>query len=871
MSKLYERLEREVLPLVTKPSRYIGAERNVPKRKIGNVELEFLFAFPDVYEIGMSHLGIRVLYDILNRRQDTAAERCFAPWTDMEKLMREKGIPLFSLETHRPARDFDVIGFTLQYELHYTTILAMIDLAGIPLRSSDRVDGDPLILAGGPCTFNSEPMAAFVDLVAIGDGESGLLDLADLLISCRTDGVSRDETLVRAAGLPGIYVPSLYHAEYENGRYVATRPVNPAAPERVARRVERSLDGMSHPICPVVPITEAAHDRLTLEIMRGCTRGCRFCQAGMVTRPVRERPVNDLVALAEEGLACTGYDEISLMSLSTSDYSGLNELVGILNEKLFDRRVGIALPSLRADRFGLDLASAIGKVRRAGLTFAPEAGTERLRDVINKNESEESILETVHAAFSSGWNRIKLYFMIGLPTETEEDVRAIASLVQRVRSVARAANKGAKLNVSVSPFVPKAGTPFQWESQNSRDEILAKEELLRQLLRIKGVKYSFRDPDVSVLEGVFARGDRRLGAVVEVAFRLGARLEAWTERFDNSIWERAFASTGIDPCSYARALEGDVPLYWDHISSGPSKDFLLSERRKAMDAVVTPDCRESGCFDCGACGEDGRSSREMPARPERARPESAGDRDRPAPFGGRTRKPQGQNGGGDRWRIRYAKERELRFLSHLDILRAVTRAVTASGLAVAFSHGFNPHPKISFGPSLPVGTTGEAEIFDIQLVQPSSAEEVRKRLSLGLPVGLRIVLVSRLQSQASASADAVAARYVMSDVVCLEGLKIPEIETRIAALRRTRELEVERRGKKKKMVTPADQIMELNVIEEEPLVLGLVLAMGKKGAMRPADVLDILCDGAENVALARIHRTELLRNRFVNGPGFEGL
>ncbi len=865
MSELYEKLEREVLPLVMRPSRYIGGERNVPAREIGDVELEFLFAFPDVYEIGMSHLGIKVLYDILNRRRDTAAERSFAPWMDMEKLMRERDIPLYSMESHRPARDFDVIGFTLQYELHYTTILAMIDLAGIPVRSADRGEGDPLILAGGPCAFNPEPMAAFLDLVLVGDGESAVLDLADLLISCRRDGLSRDETLVRAAGIPGIYVPSLYEASYENGRYVATRPVNPKAPERVARRVEESLNGAGHPACPVVPITEIAHDRLTLEIMRGCTRGCRFCQAGMVTRPVRERPVNDLVALAMEGLASTGYDEISLMSLSTSDYSGLGELVATLNEKLFDRRVSIALPSLRADRFGLDIASGIGKVRRAGLTFAPEAGSARLRDVINKNESEESILKTVDVAFSAGWNRIKLYFMIGLPTETEEDVRAIASLVRRVRSVARAVNKGAKLNVSISPFVPKVGTPFQWESQDGRADILAKEELLRQLLRIKGVKYSLRDPDVSVLEGVFARGDRRLGSVVEAAFRLGARLEGWTEGFDNSIWERAFEETGIDPLSYAGSIDNEAPLYWDHISNGPSKEFLLSERGKARNAIVTPDCRDSGCFDCGACGEEGRSSREMPARPEPAEQKHSATL-----FGRRTRKPRGTNGSGEKWRIRYAKESELRFISHLDIVRAVNRAVTASGLAIAFSHGFNPHPKISFGPSLPVGTTGEAEVFDIELVRAQSAEEVRERLSAGLPVGLRIVAISPLQSRASASSDAVAARYALSDVACLKGLAISEIETRIAALRGMRNVEVERRGKKK-VVTPSEQIMELRLIEEDPVVLGLVLAMGKKGAMQPADVLFLLCDGGENVALARIHRMELLRSRIVNGPGLERL
>ncbi|MCK4409834.1 MAG: TIGR03960 family B12-binding radical SAM protein, partial [Candidatus Eisenbacteria sp.] len=517
-----------------RPSRYTGGERNVPGKDPANVDLSFLLAFPDAYEIGMSHLGIRMLYDILNRRPDVLAERVFAPWTDMEALMRERGVPLFSVESQRAARDFDVIGFTLQYELHYTNILMMLDLASVSLRAADRGEDEPLIIGGGPSALNPEPMAAFFDLFVIGDGESAVLDIADLVIAARADGLSRAELLARAALLPGVYVPSLYEERIVGGLYAGTFPRVDGAgvsagngvevPARVHRRAERSLDYAGHPSAPVVPVTETTHDRLAVEIMRGCTRGCRFCQPGMITRPVRPRPIEDVLRLVDEGLAASGYDEVSLVSLSTSDYDELPELISRLNERLFDRRVSISLPSLRVDRFGLELADGIGRVRRPGLTFAPEAGTQRLRDVVNKNETEESILETVDIAFRSGWNRIKLYFMIGLPTETEEDLEGIVRLVSKVSSVARKRRKGARINVSISPFVPRAHTPFQWERQDTADETRRKEIFLRERLRReRSVKLATRDPEVSFLEGVMARGGRSLSEVVERAFHAGAR------------------------------------------------------------------------------------------------------------------------------------------------------------------------------------------------------------------------------------------------------------------------------------------------------------------------------------------------------------
>jgi len=914
MSDLRERLEREILPLVLRPSRYVGAERNVPAREPDESALQFLLAFPDVYEIGMSHLGLRVLYDILNRRNDVRCERCFAPWVDMEKLQRERNVPLFSVETFRAASKFDVIGFTLQYELHYTTILSMIDLAGIPLRAADRSDSDPIVIAGGPNAFNPEPVAEFFDAIVVGDGESVILDIADALIEAKgargagsdeprwspSDG-SRGSVLERLAAIPGVYVPSLYRTTDGEGNGRATVPVSDAAPAVVARRAETSLGGLGLPACPIVPITEAAHDRLTLEIMRGCTRGCRFCQAGMITRPVRERPVDELVELAIAGIDRSGYDEVSLMSLSTSDYSQLDELVAALNEKLAGRKVSIALPSLRLDRFSLDLAGGVGSVRRAGLTFAPEAGSQRMRDVINKNETEEHILETVDVAFSSGWDRIKLYFMIGLPTETDEDVEAIARLVGRVRHVARGKRKGAKISVSISPFVPKPHTPFQWESQDLPEETARKEGILREKLRMKGVKCSLRDPNVSFLEGVMARGDRRLANVVRRAYEKGARLEAWTEQFDFALWVDAFAEAGIDPTAYLGARDTAEPLPWDHIDGGPARAFLLDERAKALRGEVTPDCRLNGCFDCGACvpaGPTGTAGSEdaagttsgLPPRgggtrepPQRERGACSGMPDvtrRPSGFGRRIRRarPEGSEA---RWRVRFAKAGRLRFLSHLDIVRAIIRATMASGLPVAFSQGFNPHPKLSFGPPLPVGTTGSAELFDIELTRGVPPEEVVAGLSAFLPEGLDIVEAAQVTGRLSITAEAEAARYTATLPETFGPLTDDEIDAKLDAVRRLREVEV-RRGERTKIVLPAEGILELRRIRsgvsgsgsgpagsEAGKGLSIVLKLGEKGAMRPLDVLDLLLDDHEEALLVHVHHEELLRRRRDGNAGLE--
>jgi radical SAM-linked protein len=566
------------------------------------------------------------------------------------------------------------------------------------------------------------------------------------------------------------------------------------------------------------------------------------------------------------------------VSLSTSDYDDLPELIASLNDRLFDRKVSISLPSLRVDRFGLELADAIGKVRRAGLTFAPEAGTQRLRDVVNKNETEAGILETVDVAFASGWGRIKLYFMIGLPTETDEDIEGIPRLVSKIREVARKRKKGARINVSVSPFVPRAHTPFQWERQDAPSETAAKEQAIRDALRReRGVKLATRDPQVSFLEGVMARGDRALSAVVEAAYRRGARFDGWTETFDFGIWLAAFEETGVESETYLAARDPERALPWEHIDGGPSREFLLDEREKALRGEPTPDCRESGCFDCGACAGAG-IARSEPGREMPARVAGCADSSSAAPaFGRRARKIRRGESGGSRWRVRYEKGAAARFLSHLDIVRVVLRALSLSGLPVVFTQGFNPHPKLSFGPPLPVGATGEAEFFDLELTRSFSAAEVEAKLGAGLPDGIRLKSVSPLASKRSVSALAEAAEYVIRDVRGLEGLSSEEVASRLDSLRRTPEAEVPK-GEKTKTVRPSEQILALDVLDKPsgeaavagPPALKVVLAVGREGSLRPIDAVRLLTlESPVPPELARIHRTSILRRDPAGGGGLE--
>ncbi len=596
-----------ILPLVQKPARYTGGELNSVVKNKENVDLRFAFCFPDTYEIGMSHLGMKILYSLINSRDNYWCERVFAPDTDMEEIMRERGIPLFALESRDALADFDAIGFTLQYELCYTNVLNMLDLAGIPLRSKNRGDSldVPIIVAGGPCVCNPEPLADFIDVFEIGEGEEVMLEFLDLLYEYKKQGKTRTEFLIAAAKIEGVYVPSLYDIEYNEDGTIKSFTAKHGAPEKINKRVVADLDSVFYPDKFVVPFVEVVHDRVVHEIFRGCIRGCRFCQAGFWYRPIREKSV-DTISKQSQKLACTsGYDELSLCSLSSSDYTKITELLEELLGWAVPQKINVALPSLRIDNFSDELKEKLSLVRRSGLTFAAEAGTQRLRDVINKNISEQEILDTCRKAFVGGWTAVKLYFMIGLPTETDDDVIGINQLSQKVvnefyNNPDKPKGKGVNVSAGVSSFVPKPCTPFQWEPQDTREELKRKQQLLLETCTSKKITFRFHNTDLTFLEGVFARGDRKLCDVIETAYRNGCTFDSWDDKFNFNAWMNAFDSCGISTEFYAnRRRSYDEILPWDHINSGVKKSFLISENEKAKNALTTGHCRQQ-CAGCGS-------------------------------------------------------------------------------------------------------------------------------------------------------------------------------------------------------------------------------------------------------------------------------
>lgn len=596
-------LER-ILPRVQKPARYTGGEYNQTVKDKASVDTRVALCFPDTYEIGMSNLGLRILYGALNQMKGVWCERAFAPWDDMEREMRAAGLPLYGLESGDGLGSFDVIGFSLGYEMAYTNVLNMLDLAGLPVRAAERGELTPLVIAGGTCAYNPEPLADFIDVFSIGEGEDALPELVSLYREARRAGKGKREFLREAARLPGFYVPSLYRVEYNADGTVASVTPEEGAPERVVKRIVQNMDKSYFPVKTIVPSTEIVHDRVMLEVFRGCIRGCRFCQAGYVYRPVRPRPPELLKEQGIEACADSGYQEITLSSLSTSDYRPLETLCDGLLDWCEPRNVSLSLPSLRADNFSMELMHRLQRVRKSGLTFAPEAGTQRLRDAINKNVTEEDLLRSCRTAFSGGWSTVKLYFMMGLPTETDEDILGIAELAQKVlwtwRQSAVNKNRGVKITVSTALFVPKPHTAFQWEAQDTREEFQRKIALLRDAMRARAITYNWHDPETSYLEAVLARGDRRLGAVIERAWRDGARFDAWEEFFSPARWEAAFAACGLDPAFYAnRVRDRSEILPWSVISCGVGEGFLWRERERAYRAEITPDCRHQ-CTGCGA-------------------------------------------------------------------------------------------------------------------------------------------------------------------------------------------------------------------------------------------------------------------------------
>lgn len=797
--------------------------------------LSFVLAFPDVYEVGMSHLGLQVLYGVLKGVPWITPERVYAPWPDMEEKLRLEGGEFATLELGTPLKKVDILGFTLQYELSYTNILNMLDLAGIPLLASERAAGYPLVIGGGPCAFNPEPLADFFDAFLIGDGEEASLEIAACVSSWKEEGLGKGVLLERLAMIEGVYVPSFFEVSYrEDGRISGILPLRPGY-HGVRRRFVSDLETAHYPTSPVVPFLKTVHDRVSVEISRGCTRGCRFCQAGYIYRPVRERSPERILEIVEETFGNTGYDEVSLLSLSTGDYGCLTPLIKGLMDRYAAQKKAVSLPSMRVGSLSPEMAEEVRRVRKTGFTLAPEAGSERLRRVINKGITEADLLDNARAVFGAGWRIIKLYFMIGLPTETMDDVQGIVDISREVKRQGKFAGTGGDVNVSVSSFVPKPHTPYQWEPQISEEEIVEKQRYLRSELKKKKLVLKWQDAPLSTLEGVFARGDRRLSALLVEAHRLGCRFDGWWEHFDKHKWAQAFENVGLDPRFYHRRRELDEPLPWDHIDCGVRREFLLAEREASLAEAATPDCRGAACTGCGVC-----DFKEVKLR-----------LNEPVPFGQYAVEAGPVEAAEDalRIRVRFEKMGRMRFLSHLEQQTLFIRAVGRAAIPIRYSQGFHPHPKFSFATALSVGVESHAEYMDFEVDAGYSAKALKDALNATLPEGIRVVEASEIPLRApslSVIMEQVRYRVTLPEALA-QGLS--EKVERFLALE-SAPLRREKKGK----VVEFDLRHELSELKTDGTALEMVVRRGKP-AEYAAAILEV---PVEALREARLEKLEVL-------------
>ncbi len=700
---------KEFLSIVSRPVRYLGQEIHSIKKDPAEVKLKFCLAFPDVYEVGMSHLGIQILYHILNAKKGIACERAFAPWGDMEKVLREKKIPFSSLESSTPLNQFDILGFSLQYELCFTNVLNMLDLSNIPFLSKDRDDRFPLIIAGGPLTFNPAPVADFFDAMVIGDGEEVILEFCDLALQWKEARAKKEDLLKSLSQLEGVYVPSL-HTEGK----------------KIRKRVVSDLNQTFFPSCPIVPYMKVVHDRLNIEIARGCKRGCRFCEAGFIHRPYRERSPEVIHEILNTSLKGTGYEELSLLSLSAGDYSSIGPLLSDLMDRFESKKVAVSFPSLRIESVVGHLAEEVKRVRKTGFTIAPEAGTERLRRVINKELDERVFFQGLSDLFSKGWKNIKLYFMMGLPTEKEEDLRGIIELTKKIASLGEKQKIHPNINISVSTFVPKPHTPFQWESQIPLEEMKEKLHLMRDGVKRNHLRFKWQDPHLSFLEGIFSMGDRNLSRVLVESFRLGCRFDGWSDQFRYPLWKEAFEKTGLEMDSHTRKRKFEDILPWSLVETGMDEQFLWEEYQRGLEEKISPPCVKENCHRCGIC--DGKTITVRESDPAEIK---ALER--------RAKKDIRRKGIKKKIRLKFRKVGEIRFLSHLELAHLFYRASKRADLPLCFSEGFHPMPRIIFATALPVGMESLTEIVDMECEGKITPLEVMERLNQTLPSGIEIM------------------------------------------------------------------------------------------------------------------------------------